>query len=300
MEFETAVHSVEEPTLGISSPNTTATMFQFCDNGMAPRSGDFRCSFCNKTCRRSDLRDRHQRRCIKTAGQSRLPKRRSCKTCAQKKIRCSMARPACIRCVRMGIACHYPATSLLPRIADPQGISPASSSLVTSSSPGQARLIPSPVDQNVMGTSDIPSTTYCHFDPITATGCNPFGTNNMDSIMQVMDESLFSSGSSLRWGDDFTPLNDPMPVENSSTGALEASINPGLSFLPLNENSRPVGPLETRRPEALPASAYNAYCAYNLPLPSVPSSDSHYLGIHSRGKNNDLAQRHLRGDILYG
>ncbi|KNG84825.1 hypothetical protein ANOM_009846 [Aspergillus nomiae NRRL 13137] len=280
MEFETAVHSVEEPTLGISSPNTPATTFQICDNG--------------------DLRDRHQRRRIEAAGQSRLPKRKSCKT---------------------EEACHYPATSLLPRIADPHGISPASSSLVASSRPGQARPIPSSVDQNVMGTSDTPrhdvphpdtydtfsltmtgkqcNATYSHFDPITATGCNPFGASNVDSIMQAMDGSLFSSGTSLRWGDDLTPLSDPMPVENVLTGGLETSINPRLS-LPLNEISRPVGPLETRQPEALPASAYNAHCAYNLLLPSVPSSNSHYWGIHSRGENNDLAQRLLRGDIFCG
>ncbi|KAE8361708.1 hypothetical protein BDV27DRAFT_132656 [Aspergillus caelatus] len=61
-----------------------------------------------------------------------------------------------------------------------------------------------------------------------------------------MDGSLFSSGSFLRWGDDFTPLNDSMSAENAFTGVLEESINQGLSFLPLNGISRPVGPLETR------------------------------------------------------
>ncbi|RHZ58441.1 hypothetical protein CDV55_106137 [Aspergillus turcosus] len=74
--------------------------------------GDFRCGICHKSYSRRDLRDRHRRRCIKTAGQERTSKRKSCETCAQKKVRCSMTRPACARCVQTGTPCHYPPASV--------------------------------------------------------------------------------------------------------------------------------------------------------------------------------------------
>ncbi|KAJ5372691.1 C6 finger domain protein [Penicillium concentricum] len=74
-------------------------------------NAEFRCGLCNKAYGRRDLRDRHRRRCAKTFGQERPSKRKSCEICAQKKLRCSLTRPACSRCVQMGTACHYPNTS---------------------------------------------------------------------------------------------------------------------------------------------------------------------------------------------
>ncbi|RDW61718.1 Zn(II)2Cys6 transcription factor domain-containing protein [Aspergillus mulundensis] len=74
---------------------------------------EFRCGICNKTYSRRDLRDRHRRRCIKTIGKERPSKRKSCETCARKKLRCSMARPACSRCLQIGIQCLYP-RSVIP------------------------------------------------------------------------------------------------------------------------------------------------------------------------------------------
>ncbi|KAJ5816319.1 C6 finger domain protein [Penicillium robsamsonii] len=73
---------------------------------------EFRCDLCNKAYGRRDLRDRHRRRCAKTFGQKRASKRKSCETCVQKKLRCSLTRPACSRCIQMGTTCHYPNTSL--------------------------------------------------------------------------------------------------------------------------------------------------------------------------------------------
>ncbi|KAJ5788855.1 uncharacterized protein N7518_005866 [Penicillium psychrosexuale] len=80
------------------------------DSHYSPDAADteFRCGLCNKAYSRRDLRDRHRRRCAKTFGKQRASKRRSCETCAQKKLRCSLTRPACSRCVQMGTACHYP------------------------------------------------------------------------------------------------------------------------------------------------------------------------------------------------
>ncbi|KAJ5847228.1 hypothetical protein N7455_011185 [Penicillium solitum] len=69
---------------------------------------EFRCEICHKTYSRHDLRDRHRRRCIAKGGQGRKSKQKSCETCAQKKIRCSLARPNCARCAQLGISCQYP------------------------------------------------------------------------------------------------------------------------------------------------------------------------------------------------
>ncbi|KAF3015455.1 hypothetical protein E8E15_004043 [Penicillium rubens] len=67
-----------------------------------------RCEICNKVYSRRDLRDRHRRRCAAKGGQSGKSKQKSCETCAQKKIRCSLSRPNCARCAQLGISCHYP------------------------------------------------------------------------------------------------------------------------------------------------------------------------------------------------
>lgn len=108
---------------------------QHADNHNSPDATDaeFRCGLCNKTYSRrtlsicvhamtkvltyltGDLRDRHRRRCAKTFGQERASKRKSCETCAQMKLRCSLARPACSRCVQMGTVCHYPNPSTSSR-----------------------------------------------------------------------------------------------------------------------------------------------------------------------------------------
>ncbi|KAJ5520033.1 C6 finger domain protein, partial [Penicillium fimorum] len=74
-------------------------------------NGKLRCGLCNKAYGRRDLRDRHRRRCAKTFGQQRASKRKSCEICARKKLRCSLTRPACSRCIQMGTTCHYPNTS---------------------------------------------------------------------------------------------------------------------------------------------------------------------------------------------
>ncbi|KAE8408438.1 hypothetical protein BDV37DRAFT_172371 [Aspergillus pseudonomiae] len=320
MNFEVAVHSVEDTMSAISSPEGP-TMSQTTDNGAAPQSGDFRCGICNKTYSRRDLRDRHRRRCIKTAGQERLSKRKSCETCAQKKLRCSMTRPACARCVQMGTACHYPPTSLPPRIADPQDTPPTSSASVASSRSGQSTHSSNAMGRNMvtdtssaMALDDVPHSgtngthplpapghpcnpTPNHFDPMSATGWNPFGTTNMDSMVRALDGSLFSPSGSLSWGDDFTPLTDPMSVGNTFAGAMDESTNPGSSyFLPLHEISKPVGSLEAPQQGALAANSYNPNSPYNVPSLSSSSSDSHYRDGSSRGEENDATQGLLRGD----
>ncbi|BAE56756.1 unnamed protein product [Aspergillus oryzae RIB40] len=141
------------------------------------------------------------------------------------------------------------------------------------------------------------TTTPTHFDPMSATGWNPFGTTSMDSMVRALDGSLFSPGGSLPWGDDYTPLTDPMSVGNTFAGAMDESTNPGSSyFLPLHEISKPVGPLDAPQPGALTANSYNANSPYNVPSLSSSSSDSHYRDSSSRGEENDPTQGLLRGD----
>jgi hypothetical protein len=117
-------------------------------NSLDATDAEFHCGLCNKaysrrtlslcmhTCNRSichvarvlkyptgDLRDRHRRRCAKTFGRERTSKRKSCDTCAQTKLRCSLTRPACSRCVQIGTTCRYPNANPSPNTssASPSG-----------------------------------------------------------------------------------------------------------------------------------------------------------------------------------
>ncbi|KAB8231405.1 Zn(II)2Cys6 transcription factor domain-containing protein [Aspergillus alliaceus] len=300
-------------------PATLSPALQLADNG-ALQSGDFRCGICNKTYSRRDLRDRHRRRCIKTAGQERLSKRKSCETCAQKKLRCSMTRPACTRCVQMGTPCHYPPSSLPPRIADTQDTPPptiSSGSVQSSYSPNAlAGNMVSDTNSSAMALDDAPNSgpmdnrplaatgqqsnnNANHFDPMSTSAWNPFGAANMDSMVRALDGSLFTPGGSLPWGDDFTPLTDPMSVGSTFTGTLEESPNPASSyFLPLHEISKPVGTLEAPPPGALATDAYNTSSPYNGTVPSLSStsSDSHYRETPTRPEDNEQTNLTLRGD----
>lgn len=54
-----------------------------------------------------DLRDRHKRRCAKSATKVKVSKRKSCLACAQSKLGCDLDTPACSRCVSRGTNCEY-------------------------------------------------------------------------------------------------------------------------------------------------------------------------------------------------
>ncbi|KAF1960660.1 hypothetical protein CC80DRAFT_500945 [Byssothecium circinans] len=118
------------------------------NNSPDPTDAEFRCGLCNKPYSRRDLRDRHRRRCAKTFGRERASKRKSCETCVQMKLRCSLDRPACSRCVQMGATCHYPnpttsSTSPTRRDQDtgPEHISPLEATL-ESASTGFTSVVP--------------------------------------------------------------------------------------------------------------------------------------------------------------
>jgi hypothetical protein len=89
--------------------------------------GEFNCGICPKTySRRSaprpvagifvDMARRPTRpapSAVHPIDQPRTPvEAQTCETCAQKKLRCSMTRSACTRCLQIGIHCQYPATAV--------------------------------------------------------------------------------------------------------------------------------------------------------------------------------------------
>ncbi|MCJ1465392.1 hypothetical protein MMC07_004010 [Pseudocyphellaria aurata] len=65
------------------------------------------CGICNKCFDRRDLRDRHKRRCARSATKVKVSKRKSCLACAQSKLGCDLGTPACSRCVSRGTNCEY-------------------------------------------------------------------------------------------------------------------------------------------------------------------------------------------------
>lgn len=77
-----------------------------------------------------DLRDRHKRRCAKSATKVKVSKRKSCLACAQSKLGCDLGTPACSRCVSRGTNCEY-------------AVPPPSSALATAGALGVAGTLPS-------------------------------------------------------------------------------------------------------------------------------------------------------------
>ncbi|KAE8353418.1 hypothetical protein BDV28DRAFT_148075 [Aspergillus coremiiformis] len=261
-------------------PATIAPEIQTPDHRV---SGDFRCGICNKTYSRRDLRDRHRRRCIKTAGKERLSKRKSCETCAQKKLRCSMTRPACTRCVRMTTPCCYPPSSLPPRIPDHQETLHTSSS---SSANHTGSLVATGLESDP---------TPSHFDPGDAAAWNPFGAADMGLILCELDGSLFTPGGSLPWGDDFISLTDPMSAGSTLASNIDESNHTGSSyFLSFHENSKPVAALEAPPPGALAGDTYNA-SPDHVPSLSSTSADSAWDDPSNR-EDIELIHLGLQGD----
>lgn len=76
-----------------------------------------------------DLRDRHKRRCARSATKVKVSKRKSCLACAQSKLGCDLGTPACSRCVSRGTNCEYAV--------------PPPSALATAAAVGAAGTLPS-------------------------------------------------------------------------------------------------------------------------------------------------------------
>ena len=109
-----------------------------------------------------DLRDRHKRRCARSATKVKVSKRKSCLACAQSKLGCDLDTPACSRCVGRGTNCEY---AVPPRPTLSVGILPpkpaATRPTSASSLPAVHRASPYAKPGN-----GLPYHTYSHSTPV--------------------------------------------------------------------------------------------------------------------------------------
>ncbi|KAL4914844.1 hypothetical protein BDW62DRAFT_189678 [Aspergillus aurantiobrunneus] len=198
---------------------------------LPPPNGDFRCGICNKSYSRRDLRDRHRRRCIKTIGQERLSKRKSCDTCAQKKLRCSMTRPACSRCLRIGTQCNYPFSAVPVEPRDKE------MSFMSNAVLGAPDTIQPSLLQNLHHTDAALTNTTSAWSAFGAFAETPFP--NCSHLDPVSWNEEFST-SSLLLGQDEGILGS---INNQPT-ALSSSLG---RFPPGDPGSQPVPPAMNNR-----------------------------------------------------
>ncbi|KAL3487795.1 hypothetical protein BJX62DRAFT_240634 [Aspergillus germanicus] len=193
--------------------------------------GEYRCGICRKTYGRRDLRDRHRRRCIKSIGQERLSKRKSCDTCVQKKLRCSMTRPACTRCLQIGIQCQYPA-SAVPQAQD--GEAPCA----TPGDPGtiQALLLENlsyPFEQT-------PAESWTAFEPISG---DPLAGGFVDAPFPDFVAPI-------SWNEEFSNSSHSLGRDEEIVASMTSNSNssPG-SLFPLPDPNRAL--------ESIPSENFN-------------------------------------------
>ncbi|CEL10827.1 Putative C6 zinc finger domain protein [Aspergillus calidoustus] len=192
-------------------------------------NGEFRCGICHKTYGRRDLRDRHRRRCIKSIGQERLSKRKSCETCAQKKLRCSMTRPACTRCLQIGIHCQYPA-SAVPQPQD--GEAP-------SATPGD----PGTIQPSLLENPSHP------FEQTLGDSWTPFAPASADPLAGAFADASFANPG-ISWNEEFSNSSHSLGQDEEILASMtsNSTSSPG-SLFPL--------PDPNRAPESVPSEIFN-------------------------------------------
>ncbi|KAF7122565.1 hypothetical protein CNMCM5793_000590 [Aspergillus hiratsukae] len=205
-----------------------------------------------------DLRDRRRRRCIKTADQERTSKRKSCETCAQKKVRCSTTPPACGRCVQTRTPCHYPPTSVPANPAaaaaaaagrednqdsnnHDRSIPKAPSSCLVAATP----LADTPATLPTLSEVDFPHLQHCQshpqeaLDPLLAPWSPMLTSTNIHQMLHPFaDSTLFArhdlcAVDSLPWVDDLSPLSEHF----SPDATLDAAWLPP-PLMPLHKLSK--------------------------------------------------------------
>ncbi|KAL2834639.1 hypothetical protein BJY01DRAFT_253007 [Aspergillus pseudoustus] len=195
--------------------------------------GEFRCGICHKTYSRRDLRDRHRRRCIKSIGQERLSKRKSCETCAQKKLRCSMTRPACSRCLQIGIQCEYPA-SAVPQPRTGEGP------------------VATPADPGTIQPSLLENMSHLG-DQGQANPWSPFGATNGDPMATAFVDATFANAefvAPISWNEEFSNSSHSLGQDEEILASMStnSTSSPG-SLFPL--------PDPNRAPESIPSEIFN-------------------------------------------
>ncbi|KAL4985601.1 hypothetical protein BDW68DRAFT_198629 [Aspergillus falconensis] len=200
--------------------------------------GEFRCGICNKAYIRRDLRDRHRRRCVKTVGKERLSKRKSCETCAQKKLRCSMARPACSRCIQIGIQCQYP-RSAVPVQAEDQGQdSPGQSLMSSTPSLGPTGTIQPSLLQNIPHAE----TAQLNLNDDAAWGAFPSVTVDQMAGADAFADTLGNPGSlpPISWNEEFSLSSQSFGRDEEIVASIGSSHSTtGSSLCPAEGQAGP-------------------------------------------------------------
>ncbi|KAJ0422937.1 hypothetical protein BJY00DRAFT_62650 [Aspergillus carlsbadensis] len=227
--------------------------------------GEFRCGICPKTYSRRDLRDRHRRRCIKSIGQERLSKRKSCQTCAQKKLRCSMTRPACARCLQIGIQCQYPAAA----VSQPQdGGTPSAT----------------PADPGMIQPSLLENLSY-PFEQTAADSWNAFAPASADPLVGAFVDASFGNPEPMSWNEEFSNSSHSLGQDEEILASLSSNSNssPGSLFA-LPDPNRP--------PESIPSEIFNT--GSSLGEPSQQSyTDSPYVDFNLDSSVQLIFGRHF-------
>ncbi|KAH8434848.1 Zn(II)2Cys6 transcription factor domain-containing protein [Aspergillus melleus] len=212
----------ESTQLDLQTGDKNETEIKESPSDKQPLDMDLRCEICKKSYTRPDLRDRHRRRCITKAGQERKSKRKSCDTCAKKKIRCSLSRPSCLRCAQLRIPCQYPQSPFSARIAGQE-------ERMMTGQPQLAELGGINEPSDAMSMMDVlPTTTHAQSQVLQA------------GHPQDLSAPMFASGDPLTapmWNDcDFSNLQfiDPALTEEllSSTNATGIASLPSTDAIP--------------------------------------------------------------------
>ncbi|RAK88798.1 C6 zinc finger domain protein [Aspergillus costaricaensis CBS 115574] len=254
--------------------------------------GEYRCGICNKTYSRRDLRDRHRRRCIKNIGQERQSKRKSCDACAQKKLRCSMTRPSCSRCLQSRRPCVYPQSSVpvqTPSLDDPQD-NIASSAGSIHPVPICAGIIPG-------GTTwalptypfDTPSTadelhdiSGSSWSPETPTNAElAFHAVNESTMLPMQDASLMNSPP---WQDDLHEQSETFGLEEFFPGSLDSCSH--AMYMPPTMRSSPVT-MVPPTPATLSGDSYAAGGGLNMSSVSPGYFDNIWPDMASNDEENE-------------
>ncbi|GKZ48652.1 hypothetical protein AbraIFM66951_000736 [Aspergillus brasiliensis] len=226
-----------------------------------------------------DLRDRHRRRCIKNIGQERQSKRKSCDACAQKKLRCSMTRPSCSRCLQSRRPCVYPQSSVpvqAPSLDDSQD------NLV--SSVGSIHAVPVCAGIIPGGTTwalptypfDTPSTGDELNDGPGASWSPETPTNAELAIQTVNDSTMFpmqdvSLMNSPTWQDDLHEQPETYGLEEFFPGPLDSCSQ--TMYMPPTMGSSPVT-MVPPTPATLPGDSYATGGGLNMRSVSAGYFDS--------------------------
>ncbi|KAL3464805.1 hypothetical protein BJX64DRAFT_78487 [Aspergillus heterothallicus] len=222
----------------------------------ATPDGDFSCGICHKTYSRHDLRDRHRRRCVKSFGQERRSKKKSCETCVRKKLRCSMTRPACTRCLHIGILCQYPASAV------PQ---PQTEEVPVATPDGPATIQPSLLENLSRLDDQLQSVSTW----------SPFPDGTVDPLVTAFDDASFSISefiAPISWNEEFSNSSHSLGQDEEilPTRTGHSTDSPTSLFALPNPN---------RPPDSIPSEIFNTGSSV-LDASQERYSDSPYVNFN--------------------